>query len=526
MRYPTEAKHGVSGYKNRGQGGLSNPVAPAPRPVVPGRPDLPPELGFVVPGLTPALVPAPTAPLVPIHDPIPGAVRPLLRPGFGRALGPFAAGLATGWALGVLIWGDPFATGGPDTSVGAEGWSNPKWTWNPCGTVLDGQGGGAGKTGILGWHMQTIGSHPHGTFVQCNQVDPAEMPNIYTNPADAVNESFTSPSVGIGLIPLQEITTGPDAGDGISVGVYIPNNYPDNLFDPEPWVQVMLEGPTPGYGTPLTFPESEPELAPIMWPAVPVANPYPATLPDAFEQPSTQPSVRPVAPPTVVPMPPLPPWVPVVVVPPVITTPGGSVVPVQPPTVVVTPAPGGGSDVVITNPSTSPPRTPPGRDTKEQKAKRAIPSVGRGLNWAVNTYTEFNDFVAALYAGVPRDLRKKNCHPYDMYCMLSTLWDVWDDPSYDASAFVAAFLNNQLEDTIFGMIGQLAGKASQNANILTGLNRALNSGSDATREFMEENQIEGVDLLPTLAYDDKTGDWSLQWELFGISMPLPANTRR
>lgn len=511
MRYPTEAKHGNGGYRKVSGEGLSN--EPQPTNTLADRFG---ELGFVIPGtVAPTLPSAPVT--VPIHDPIPVRRPPLPLQGPSRFLGPVVAGFATGWYIGTLIWGDPFA---PPAGVPADhdpaDWHSPSWTWVPCTSP------GTDASPPVRYFIANSGPMSCGTQVGLH---PRHRDgDTFDTPQDAVLGITTHlPYVQAYLDEPIPVVGGPPDTKVRMLGEYL---YTDDPID-APWT---YDGPlsppalVPGYGTPVEYPSEEPELAPIMWPAVPVVGPYPSTLPDAGTQPS-QPVEEPVRSPapTTVPMPTLPPWAPpaVIMPPSVVVQPGQPPVPVQPPDTVIEVVPGG-SPTVTQPPGTAPTNNPP--NPREVWRKGETPAGPRGIRTVVNVATEVGDFINSMYAGVPDELRHSRCHQYDYYCQVATLYDVWDDPRFDAAEFVEAFVNNQLEDWFYGNIGQMLGQASRNLGILTGLNRALNAGGDAWNEFMEEEGIEGVDLLPTLAHDPETGAWSLHWELFGIQQPITGGT--
>lgn len=494
-RYPTETRWGTEGYRDRirrgVQTGLSNFLNDNP------------ALGFVAPVVAPVLVP-PEVPVIPRHDPIPARL-PRVPLGPFRRVAPYVGAFAAGWYIGTLIWGDPFDTGGgPDESVGAEGWSNPDWTWHPCGTQcphIDVRFGGSTSDAVC------VENSPTPNCTNTGYV-------IFPDPGP------DSPGAAITAFPaatwIRVYGKHPSlAGKYRTIGNYQKTPSPGA----DVWTQTFIPALVPGYGTPLTFPQDNPELAPIMWPAVPTPNSWP----DAVADPATQPAQDPLTEPWVAPplTPPLSPFFPpVVLVPPTVDPGTGIPEPVTIPTVVITPGDGGGLDVTTGPPANPTDRQPPGPNERDWKGyTNAGP---RGLRVVVNVATEAGDFINSLYAGV-RDLDEgPKCHPYDYQCQMEALWEHFDDPEFNAAEFIEAFLNNQFEDWFYGTLGQYIGQASRNLNILTGLNRALNTGTDAVYQFMEDNGIEQVDLLPTLVHDATTDQWFMEWELFGIVVPAPS----
>ena len=510
MRYPTEAKHGTGGYRRTAGRSVAVPVSP--RPVVSPRPPLPvPANSNVFTGVAANLntIRSVFRPANPPYN----VIREDLQPGwYMDAQGNI--GLAVGVPEGGRFVGDfdpehplappigPYVTapGQAGETTDPSQWASADWTWFPC----------------------TIGA-PTGSppikFMILNSG------NLFCDSAGGVHPQLMDGSVHDTPAAAAAART----TEAPYITAYLDN--PQPAPGPDPWIR-MLGDYVWTSGTsyaPWTGPAAQPAIVtmPEGYPHV-LPNPggasYPETLPSPQEQPALAPEVGPREAPVTTPMPYLPPWVPAVILPPAVSpSPGSPPVPVQPPTVIVQPGTGGNPDVEVV--PGSPGRTPPGPNRRDRKGdERGVSRGGGAVRAVVNGYTEMMDFINALYAGVPQELRKTNCHPYDMYCQLSTLWDVWDDPAYDPAEFVEAFINNQFEDMFFGQIGNLLKQASVNLDILTGLNRAINAGPQAAQDYMDEQGIEGVDLLPELVHDPATGAWSLTWDLFGASIPISAGS--
>lgn len=510
-RYPTEAKHGERGYRRNG--GLS-------------------EAFLAPPGLAPLLAPVKPSPV-----PVPAPVFPHI--GFGLGLG-MGIGLNAAdpfpWRpwRGELyppgfIWDDFVVQGEGSGSSDPGDWITPAnnnyhFEWNPCevNDAIIGNG-----TYIFSTNAGTIPEED-----VCEDATPTGLINqVFDSPPDADIEPGLGPDwwwIDSIFYPLSDGQNGThvilweqradDASFSVERGTWHGVFHwtgPSTMPNPFSYPTVI---PSVWYPYARPVPAKHPELWPINKPVEIEAPTYPETLPDTETQPALEPEVRPRVMPSTIPMPSVPGVIPAVIMPPAVSpAPGEPVVPVAPPEVVVVPG-GFGEPPNVTIVQNPVGRTPPRGREKVQKAQT---SAGpKAIRVVVNGATEFGDFINSLYAGVPRALRKHNCHHYDYVCQLKTLWDVWDDPRFDASEFVEAFLNNQFEDMIYGMLGQQLGSASRNLHILTGLNRAINAGGDAFDEFMEENEIEAPDLLPELVHDATTDTWSLEWELFGISQPL------
>ena len=272
-------------------------------------------------------------------------------------------------------------------------------------------------------------------------------------------------------------------------------------------------GEMPAHPEPAPGKNPWPDTKPLNWPP----KKHPLFAPGTPLPPRTAPNpgTKPKPPPA--PVPELPP---VVVMPPVVQ-PGPTTPPVpwQPPDVVVTPGTGGGS-VTVRPPSGPVSNKPsPGKERKVHMRNAAAGmSIAGGYNgvlMAVNVFTEGLDFVDALWKGIPKKNRSR-CAVHDYNCKLRDLWEVWDDDQYDVAAFFAAFINNQLQDYVFGRLGQAVGTATGRFGISTGLNKAINAPSDW---WMEASEPGTPGPLPSIHYDEETGEWSVNYDLLGIGTP-------
>ena len=264
---------------------------------------------------------------------------------------------------------------------------------------------------------------------------------------------------------------------------------------------------------------------PDAWPMhQPMQMPNPQRFEDAapqreFDQPALP---RPLPAVSVAPLPnPLMP--PVVVISP---SPNPATPPVVIPVQVVEVSPVAPPIVTREPPPTGHPRTPP-PNVKEKKLN--VASVGGKVWVAVNLATEAADFVGALHSALPDECKKLGGPGESvggMYNQLQDIWNCWDhlDDNWLQDAFVA-FVNNQVEDMVYGTIGMAGTKATQNLGINTGLQSALREGQDAVEYGMDAanqeagNEAEDLEYpIPVLA-QLPDGSWELQFgDLFEIQV--------
>ena len=497
--YPTESRHGSNGYRRGATAGLSSAGT------------IPVETAFLAPAAGPlaqyghGLAVGETA-----------AEQATLRAWLSRfpvvarvPVGVAAAGFLAGWEVGayflgredlsLIPWGMITTGSDPDPNADPARWSNPAWGWYPCTGPFNASGPIVYKIA----NSQSIcASNDIGIGIQGG--------SLWSDPKTAVEHiTFHEPKVGVYL-------NGTSGFRRRMLGSFDPTGAePDEwLFDGEPLTAV-----TPGYFAPAEPWTVDPNDLPIMQPVTtPVPRPFDLAVADPATQPDWQTTnPAPVVPEFVtVPMPAFPTNVtlpPVVLVPPGVARPDGTTVPLQPATQVVT-APDGGGVNVIQVPETigTPSPEPPGRRDRKIHVKTV---VGPQVHAVLNVVTETFDFIDTLYKGV-KDLVPRNewCANHDYKCKLAQLYDHWDDPNFDVAKWVSAFINNQLEDMLFGMIGQQVGGATGRLGITTGLSRALGAGGDQEVKLDENgNEIETdtTGLLPELVLTDE--GWGIEWKL-------------
>ena len=129
--------------------------------------------------------------------------------------------------------------------------------------------------------------------------------------------------------------------------------------------------------------------------------------------------------------------------------------------------PGGGTIV--------PPGLPPGNpnpdETKEAKPwAQRLASMGFT---AINVVTETQDFMEAMHAALPEKYRSKGRNGGDVppWVILQDIWDNWDH--FDADLAVENFVNNQIEDAIYGRFFGAISRTQKKVGVTAGLSRGV-----------------------------------------------------
>lgn len=186
---------------------------------------------------------------------------------------------------------------------------------------------------------------------------------------------------------------------------------------------------------------------------------------------------------------------PVVIAPPVVFRPDDPrPLPLQPPTVTIGGPPG--APPVTVRPG-NPKDRPPDPKTVERKVN--VRSRLGGAWLAMNFVTEGADLVDSLWRSLDPAVRSKG-RPTPQQ-KLRDLYDNW--LTMDVAAAVTAYLNNEIEDRLYGRLAQPVKRLQQQGNITTGLSRALDQARKAHGD-------DGVPL-PELTYNRDTGEWGYKW---------------
>lgn len=146
-----------------------------------------------------------------------------------------------------------------------------------------------------------------------------------------------------------------------------------------------------------------------------------------------------------------------------------------------------------------------------------------GAVWvALNVFTEGLDFIEVLWNSIPEELRtprwSKNAdgswNKLDMNDKLADLYEHWDE--INLAELLEHFVNNQVEDFVYGQIGKAGGRATAGTGVTFGLNTAMRRASN------EVGRATGptANPIPVLVHDAATGAWSVEWQLFGLSHTL------
>lgn len=188
-------------------------------------------------------------------------------------------------------------------------------------------------------------------------------------------------------------------------------------------------------------------------------------------------------------------------------------------------------DIVITVKPGSPgngPNRPPRTDERstagrdKPPAKREVerkPNVRTvaGKAWGIiNISTETMDFVDSVFDALPDDSPCKKAAKKSSkigvatpYAKAKAIYDCFDQ--IDIGNALENYVNNQVEDYVFGTMGRALGKATGNFGITTGLNRAIKSQQkQATGDGL------GIgDLIPQIDIDDETGEMTITVPAYG-----------
>lgn len=120
-----------------------------------------------------------------------------------------------------------------------------------------------------------------------------------------------------------------------------------------------------------------------------------------------------------------------------------------------------------------PPGQPPGNPNDEaQRERKPTPNRIAHLGFvAINVVTETQDFMEALHKGLPKRLRSKPRKGGDVppWVIAQDIWDHWDD--WDAEVALEAFVNNQIEDAIYGRFFAQQAAAQRRLGVTAGLAR-------------------------------------------------------
>lgn len=121
-----------------------------------------------------------------------------------------------------------------------------------------------------------------------------------------------------------------------------------------------------------------------------------------------------------------------------------------------------------------PPGQPPGNpNDSERREKKPLPQRIAHMGFvAINVVTETQDFMEALHKGLPKGLRSKPRRKgadVPPWVIARDIWDHWDD--WDAEVALEAFVNNQIEDALYGRFFAQQAAAQRRLGVTAGMAR-------------------------------------------------------
>ena len=285
--------------------------------------------------------------------------------------------------------------------------------------------------------------------------------------------------------------------------------------------------PSPaGDDAPLVFPQE----MPLAWPT-PKAPPYSAPeVPNPASEPSAEPKPEPKPEPNkkgdVWVFPVVPGGFPFYAVPPPSRTPGRPVVPGT----VITPGVGTSTPTVIRTPDfavSAPPGSgdPDKPKVQEHKVRmRKQLAILHGVVWAgVNTVTEAMDFIQAMHDSIPEGgpcrLSSKASKAQVIEHML-TNFSCWG--MVNPAEAVENYVNMQFGDMVAAVGSQQIKQLSQDMGIITGLDRAVNSGGKNVQK--DPDAAPSDPWLPELDIDMERGVISVVSPLAGQGVEYNLNS--
>lgn len=382
--------------------------------------------------------------------------------------------------------------------------------------------------------MQGAGWVPHPT-VNCPRTNPRLG---WGNPANT-----SCQTTGISTLPLtyaqvmfaatiKEVHLGTPTTSGsprYRNGLQWVRTIPSPALIPQPGVLPVPAADPFAPPLPALQPKPRPQELPIKKPAPqprtaprPVGRPLPGEQPSRAPLPKGRPRPGRDTKPEYHPIPNMP--FPITLYP----TPGGGVPnPIQPDQVIDFKPPTGGkpggpkpgreTPRVRQRPNSA--RNRPKKRKREKERKPDTRVKVRGALGLINLATEANDFLNVLYDALPedspckrgaeRDTRKSGKKYVTPYHKAKAVYDCFS--SIDVGNAIEGYVNNQVEDYVFGMIGQQVGKATGNFGVTTGLNRALQK-----QQELAQGEGPGIgDLIPQIDIDDETGELTVTVPQFG-----------
>ena len=149
-----------------------------------------------------------------------------------------------------------------------------------------------------------------------------------------------------------------------------------------------------------------------------------------------------------------------------------------------------------------PPGHPPGNPPAQEDKKPWTRVFIKGGMLAINAVTETQDFLEALHEGLPKHLRSKGRNGGDVppWVILEDLWDHYDQ--WDAQVGIEAYINNQIEDAIYGRFFGLQSRIQRRAGVTAGLGRGVKGYRPTKLVVPEVHFADG-------AIEVTFGEWSI-----------------
>lgn len=332
---------------------------------------------------------------------------------------------------------------GTDESVGSEGWSNPDWNWAPCD--LD--------CGPADNYSAMLAGAERACPVSCEPIDGfLVFPPFFNSPPEALADfpaaTRIQPNHFVGV-------------EGVNDRYVARGTYSKVHSTGAAWSQSTVT-----LAVPLEL-EAQPYPYPLGW-GTAVAPP--GTQPSLDEQLAGFPLPRGKAGVGLsVPFSLRSPFTALRIAP-------GYGVPVSFPDVVIDPG-GPGTDPgskpdpggVVVLPPTHPPDFPNDDAEKEQKPwTQRLAHMGFV---GINVVTEANDFVQAMYKGLPSQYRSLSASEAakQPWVVLEDIWDNFEH--WNSQKALEGWINNQIEDAIYGRFFGLQSKAQKRLGITAGMAR-------------------------------------------------------
>lgn len=152
-----------------------------------------------------------------------------------------------------------------------------------------------------------------------------------------------------------------------------------------------------------------------------------------------------------------------------------------------------------------PPSQPPGNPTDDEaREQKPWPQRLAHMGFvAIDVVTEGMDFIEAMHQGLPKRYRSKGRKGGKVppWVILEDIWDHWDH--WDSDVALDAFVNNQIEDAIYGMYFRQTARVQRNLGGI-GRVRGARQSHIITLPVPEVHFANGQ-------FNLSVGDWEVGW---------------